>query len=371
MARVIPSRARKVFERGVAYRHDKPVEISDEALYHHLIRTGRFRNVDHTLKPIAPAKGLPRLPPGSLVTVCRECGLGDVLMVLVAIRAMAKRYPALKFSLATGRAYLPLLDGLDFCQVESLMDLRGTRHHVIDLRGLAERDIDRERLERIDIFAKACQVEVHDYRLPTLSVSPDEARAARAMLGKGGVIALAVRGSTHVRTWPIENVQNFALMAALRGWTVAVLDDSRFEMPEHPRIQNLTGQVSLVEAKAIIHASELCISPDSGLQHVAEAVGTRCLAIYSTTPPALRIAHYRYVKAIWRMSLPCVPCFDRGCPAAPCMQIAPEVVLRAVENFDSLPLATNVDANALPVAPVIRIEREAQIMESWPMCAAV
>jgi ADP-heptose:LPS heptosyltransferase len=142
-------------------------------------------------------------------------------------------------------------------------------------------------------------------------------------------------------------------------------------MPERVGIVNLTGKLPLVDVKSVIAESELCISSDSGLQHIAEAVGTRCLAIYSTTPPALRIGHYRHVKAIWRESLPCVPCFDRGCPAAPCMHIAPDLVMRAVEDWDSLGLSTNVEeiAKVKRAATWIEIAAENQIMESWPMAA--
>lgn len=372
MARVIPAKARTVKERNVVYRMGHPVEIQDEELYYHLIRSGKLRNADQELRPIDPVKILPKLRPGTYVTVVREQGLGDVLMVLVVIRALKARYPELQFSLATGRWYLPILGSLDFlAQVESLFEMRGHRGNVIDLRNVPERSADRESVDRIEIFARACGIEVQDYSLPLCPV-PDEARRdVRGTLGDGPVIALAVRGSTHVRTWPIENVRRFAMLAAQSGWTVAVLDGARFDMPEHRLIRNLTGEIGLEQSVAVIAESEFCISPDSGLQHIAEAVGTKCLALYSTTPPALRIGHYRHVKAIWRESLPCVPCFDRGCPAAPCMRIAPEVVLRGIENWENLAMATNVDASVLPIAPVIRIEREAQIMESWPRCVAV
>lgn len=368
MARVIPSVARTIRERDRIYHRGRPVQVEDEELYHHLMRTGRFRDADQTLRPIDPAL-LRRLAPGSFVTVLREGGLGDVLMVLVVIRALKTAFPAVHFGLATGRQFLPLLTGLGFlAQVEAVMDVRGQRSNVIDLRGLVERDVKRETLDRIDIFAEFCHVAVHDYSVPLAPVGDEARRAARVLIGSRPTIALAVRGSTHVRTWPFQSVRMFAEIAALQGWTVAVLDGSAFDMPEHARIVNLTGKLSLLETKAVIAESDFCVSTDSGLQHVAEAVGTRCLAIYSTTPPALRIGHYRHVKAIWRESLPCVPCFDRGCAAAPCMHVSPALVLRALEGWDQLPLVTDADHAPLPAPAPISIPREAEIMDSWREC---
>lgn len=140
-------------------------------------------------------------------------------------------------------------------------------------------------------------------------------------------------------------------------------------MPESPGIVNLTGQLGMLDVKAVIAESTICVSPDSGLQHLAEAVGTKCLALYSTTPPALRIAHYAHVKALWRQSLPCVPCHDRGCAPAPCMHIAPSVVLRGIENWDRLERVTNIDRDpiAVEIPDPISVEAEQRIMQSWPV----
>lgn len=343
--------------------------ITDEGEYFHLIRTGRFVDPDKAFQFINPDRTLPRLTPGTMVTVLRECGLGDVLMVLVVIRAMRQKFPKLRFRIGTGRAYVKLCEGLDFLDgAHALMDMGGRVPNVIDFRNFVERHPRRDHDDRIDIFASHCGVQVSDYSLPTAPVTDGERMRARDMIGPGSVIALAVRGSTHVRTWPLPNVTRFAELAAERGWKVAVLDSSAHEMPQHPGIVNLTGRASLLEVKAIVAESEFCVSPDSGLQHLAEATGTKCLALYSTIPPGLRIGHYRHVKAVWRESHPCVPCFDRGCPGALCTHIAPERVLRGIENFEALGMATNADTDPLlmPAPKIIEVASESEIMACWP-----
>jgi ADP-heptose:LPS heptosyltransferase len=358
-------------EGGRLYQRNRATEVTDEGLYHHLIRTGRFRDPDKQFALIRATSTLSRLRPGTMVTVCREMGLGDVLMVCVVIRALKAAHPRLTFRLATGRAYLPLLHEAPWLDaVESLMDMRGPIANVIDLRDVPERHPRRESMDRIDIFALTCGVSVSDYTIPIAPVTDEQRARVRKMIGPGAYIALAARGSTHVRTWPLGHVQAFAKLAAVRGWTVVVLDPAAVEMPAHPGIKNLTGQVSLMDAKAVIAESDFCVSTDSGLQHLAEAVGTRCLAIYSTIPPRLRLGRYQHVRALWRESLPCVPCHDRGCPAAPCMQVAPEIVLRGIDQWDRLGMSTNVDAPGciLSAAP-IEVAAESRIMGAWPLAS--
>lgn len=368
MPRMIPAKLPSIVERGVTYRRSDPVEVDDEELYHHLIRQGQIRDEGQTLGTIDAGQVLHRLAPGTVVTVVREGGLGDVLMVLAVIRELKRALPELAFRLATSRCYLPLVAGLPFVECEPIIEIRGHRANVIDLRGSAERHEGRETMDRIEIFGKVCGIRVRDFSIPLAPVTEDERRRAAELIGHHPTIALAVRGSTHVRTWPLQSVRSFCKLAALRGWNVAALDARELELPAHPRIRNLTGRISMSEAKAVIAASDFCVSPDSGLQHVAEAVGTNCLALYSTTPPALRIAHYRHVKAIWRDSLPCLPCFDRGCAAAPCMEIAPEVVLAALECWNGLGKATDADSIVALPGSAIPSPRESEIMSAWIEC---
>jgi len=77
-------------------------------------------------------------------------------------------------------------------------------------------------------------------------------------------------------------------------------------------IYNLAGKTSLVDAVDLLSLAELVISNDSGLMHVASAVGCKVVAIYGATaaefaPP---LAH-RSAKAY--IDLECRPCRKRVC----------------------------------------------------------
>ena len=92
---------------------------------------------------------------------------------------------------------------------------------------------------------------------------------------------------------------------------------------------NLAGQTSILEALDLLAICQTVVSNDSGLMHIAAAVGTRVVAIYGSTspgftPPISEEAH------IVRRSLDCSPCFKRTCPLGhkDCLnKLMPEQVL--------------------------------------------
>ena len=84
---------------------------------------------------------------------------------------------------------------------------------------------------------------------------------------------------------------------------------------------NLAGKTSLTEALCLIAASRACVSNDSGLMHVAAALGVRQVAIFGSssplhTPPLSAKASVVWLKhdAAYQPPLDCAPCFERICP---------------------------------------------------------
>lgn len=66
---------------------------------------------------------------------------------------------------------------------------------------------------------------------------------------------------------------------------------------------------------AILSELDVYISTDSGFSHIAEAVGTKTVTIYSTVPGYTRNKYYAHSTTI-QSNLPCSPCFTlmENCP---------------------------------------------------------
>ena len=84
---------------------------------------------------------------------------------------------------------------------------------------------------------------------------------------------------------------------------------------------NLAGKTSLPQALALIAASRSTISNDSGLMHVAAALGVPQVAIFGSssplhTPPLNDRARVLWLKTdpAYQPPLDCAPCFARECP---------------------------------------------------------
>jgi heptosyltransferase-2 len=101
---------------------------------------------------------------------------------------------------------------------------------------------------------------------------------------------------------------------------------------------NLAGKTPLVLAFSVLAATKSIVSNDSGLMHVAAALGVPQVDIFGSssplhTPPLSEVARVVWLKndASYQPPLDCAPCFERECPLGHtrCLvDISPQVVLR-------------------------------------------
>ena len=84
---------------------------------------------------------------------------------------------------------------------------------------------------------------------------------------------------------------------------------------------NLAGKTSLIQSIHALAASKIIVSNDSGLMHVAAALGVPQVAIFGSssplhTPPLSDRAAVLWLKsdAAYQPPLDCAPCFERVCP---------------------------------------------------------
>ncbi|WP_428100070.1 lipopolysaccharide heptosyltransferase II [Candidatus Rariloculus sp.] len=181
---------------------------------------------------------------------------------------------------------------------------------------------------------------------PKLATDPDNQRALADRLGIASerpVVAL-LPGAEYgpAKRWPIENYGELAERLARAGAAVWVIGSVREkplgervrELAPDPNVHDLCGASTLVDAIDLLAAAAVAVSNDSGLMHVAAAVGAHVVAIYGSTSPDFT-PPLTDAKTICYENLACSPCFERHCPLEHlnCLRgITVDVVFEAAMN---------------------------------------
>lgn len=182
------------------------------------------------------------------------------------------------------------------------------------------RQLDTGNLPRlVDRFASLADVAPESPRL-----QPDTSRR-EALCAEHGfrlehtLIALcpgAEYGSS--KRWPAERFAELARLLASQGAVVCILGNAqdvelgRSIVRRSPAV-DLTGKTDLLDAVDILSAAGAAVANDSGLMHVAAALGVPVAGIYGSTTPSFTPPLSTRSLAIGH-DLPCRPCFRRECP---------------------------------------------------------
>lgn len=243
------------------------------------------------------------------VLVVRDAGLGDVLLVTPLLRALKAR-GVKRLGVATQHAYAPLLggnpdvDGVHVIDSPKGSDYRKGYAQVIDLRQYVEHreQITRSYLNRVDAFGRAAEVEFTDdaQRRLTYVVTDAERAWAEKTLERNGyggtpVCALVFRASQPNRSLLAEDVWALAASLLGRGWRVAVLDHEPQDPPgiysAARGLLNLTGKLTIRQAGAVLDACDVVCAPDTGMFHLASALGKDIVTYFGAFPLAERRSH--------------------------------------------------------------------------------
>lgn len=85
-----------------------------------------------------------------------------------------------------------------------------------------------------------------------------------------------------------------------------------FDVIKSERLHNLQGKTSLKQSMSILARARLCIGNDSGMNHIAEAYGVRCLTLFGPTDPRFGFAPHGSGSAYLSKELWCKPCSTTG-----------------------------------------------------------
>lgn len=215
------------------------------------------------------------------------------------------------------------------------------------------RKLDRERLPQMaQRYAALGQPrgEALKHPLPAPGLRVDDAarRALLVRLGldRGRPAAALCPGAEYgpAKRWPARYFAELAQGLAAQGcavWLIGSKNDreaaAEIERQSVGVCRNLCGETTLAEAIDLLASTSLVVSNDSGLMHVAAALGKPLVALYGSSSPAYTPPLSPNAR-ILKLDLPCSPCFKRECPLGHfncMMQLTPDRVLAAID-FDRI-----------------------------------
>lgn len=154
--------------------------------------------------------------------------------------------------------------------------------------------------------------------LTSLHVSPQERDAVRSLLPAQDFAVLLPGGAWKSKEWPY-----FPELAKILAKKVPVVvlggakdqvcqDVASAAQSMHPESRSLHGRTTLRESIAIISHAKWVIGNDTGMVHVAEALGKDVAMVEGPTHPRLGFSPYRKKSAVLGLPLVCRPCSKSG-----------------------------------------------------------
>lgn len=158
------------------------------------------------------------------------------------------------------------------------------------------------------------------FALPRLEASLVE---VKKILSEKGVsidtpyIVLGPGAANRLKRWELSRFSELA-ERLIKKYSFPVLvmgsgeDAHEFSQNFHEGVIHLSGQLSLMQAAALLKKAKLFVTNDSGPMHLAAAVDTRVLAIFGPTDPKIYGPHGCLHRVV-RLDIPCSPCMEGFC----------------------------------------------------------
>ncbi len=180
---------------------------------------------------------------------------------------------------------------------------------------------------------------------PALQTDEQQRLATLARLGLSPEprIATLCVGAEYgpAKRWPAAHFAELGKLLRAEGyqvWLVGSAKDAEAGA-EAARLSmgaclDLCGKTSLNEAVDLLASASVAVCNDSGLMHVAAALGKPLVALYGSSSPGFT-PPLSHKACILSLNLPCSPCFKRTCPLGhlDClMKLTPQRVLEQIST---------------------------------------
>jgi heptosyltransferase-2 len=168
---------------------------------------------------------------------------------------------------------------------------------------------------------------------PRLRAEAAEIEAAKRRFGIHGRYGVFCPGAEYgpAKRWPY-----FAELSRRLAAQTVILGSSNDRAAAQEILgRNLVGATSLDEAIALIAGADYVVTNDSGLMHVAAALGRPQVALFGSSSPRHTPPLSAAARVIW-LGIECSPCYQRECPLGHfrCMrELSVESVLEEIHNL--------------------------------------
>ncbi|MCU7836074.1 MAG: lipopolysaccharide heptosyltransferase II [gamma proteobacterium symbiont of Taylorina sp.] len=144
------------------------------------------------------------------------------------------------------------------------------------------------------------------------------------------------------KQWPAKHYAALAQQKIEQGWQVWIFGSEKdktiaeeIKTRTNNQAANLCGKTELAEAIDLMSVSQMVVSNDSGLMHMAAALSVDVVGIYGSSDPKFTPPLGKQSKIV-NLNLHCSPCFKRNCPYGhtDCLEkLEPELVIKTMESF--------------------------------------
>ena len=183
--------------------------------------------------------------------------------------------------------------------------------------------------------AAGCKEVIRDFNLTADKTLVEK---YRNMLSNGKkIVGVCSQSKWQTKKWPIERFRE--LIEVLSGANQIVMLGREREKFNGEDILNWTGRTTVKELIAVISLLDVLVSNDTGLIHIAAAMGVSVVAIFGPTVPEMGFSPYGAGHTVIEVPLDCRPCGLHGggkCPKGhfKCMLNIPvERVIGEVEKI--------------------------------------
>jgi heptosyltransferase-2 len=200
-----------------------------------------------------------------------------------------------------------------------------SRYGLINVRHTLDEKATPLQVERYAILAEEPhQALPRPLPNPQLSVDAVAVAGSLQSLGLGASPAPVVfcPGAEYgpAKRWPEQHFAELAQKLAAQGTPVWLLGSKKDAAVGEEIVRlsqgaarNLCGVTNLEQAIHLLSIARHVVTNDSGLMHVAAALGTPLTALFGSSSPGYTPPLSDKAQTIW-LQLECSPCFQRECP---------------------------------------------------------